>query len=162
MIISIIAAIGKNRELGFQGKIPWDLPDDRRWFRDQTTNRTTIMGRRTYESIGAALTNRKKIVLTSNRAYVARDCIVVASLEAALRYYPQEEEVFIIGGAEVYRSTIQIAQRMYITEVETESDADTFFPKFERENWDLKASRHHDSDSRHKYGFTTKVYERKA
>lgn len=129
-IISLIAAIGKNRELGFGNKLIWKIPDDVEFFKKTTLNHVVIMGQKTYESIGRALPKRTNIVLTRNKNFKSKDAKIAFSIEEALSK-AGEGEVFIIGGGQVYAQTINIADRLYLTTIDKTSKADTYFPKFD-------------------------------
>ncbi|MBN2323856.1 MAG: dihydrofolate reductase [Spirochaetes bacterium] len=130
MIVSIIAAMSKNRVIGNNGKIPWHIQEDMRFFKRKTRGHTVIMGRKTYESIGKPLSDRINIVLSKNSEFRAPGAIVIPSLEAALeRTAVNEDEVFIIGGEKVYEEALKKADRIYISLVEEDFTGDTFFPE---------------------------------
>ena len=136
MIVSIIAAIGKNGELGFQGKIPWHIPADFKHFKETTLGHHLIMGRKTFESIGKPLPGRKTIVLTrSNKKIEGVDCVSAVSKALAICAQRGEDEVFIAGGGEIYNLFLPHAQRLYISEVDFEGEADTVFPEINMEHW---------------------------
>lgn len=127
----MICAVGKNREIGLKNKLLWNLPNDLKHFREITAGHTVVMGQNTYESIGKALPGRKNIVLSLNPAYRAENCEVSGDLLGiADKYKDSEEEVFIIGGASIYKQFIQYAARLYLTLVEDSPKADTFFPDY--------------------------------
>jgi len=130
--ISMIAAIGKNRELGKDNKLLWDIKDDMRRFRTLTTGHTLIMGRKTYHSIGRALPNRTNIVLSHDKKFRPDDCLVVNTSQEAIRLAQEKEseEVFIIGGGMVYKLFLPYATRLYLTIVQDSFEADTFFPDY--------------------------------
>jgi dihydrofolate reductase len=128
MIVSIIAAMAENRVIGRNGAIPWDLPDDRRRFRSLTMGHPVIMGRRTFEAIGHPLPGRRNIVLTRQAHYRAEGCDVAHDLRSALEACEGSTEVFIIGGAEIYRQALPFAGRIYLTIVHAEISGDAFFP----------------------------------
>jgi dihydrofolate reductase len=129
MVISLIAALARNRVIGWQGDIPWDLPADRRKFRELTMGHPLIMGRRTYESIGRPLPGRATIVLTRQAGYLAPGCRVAHSLAEALALVADADEVFICGGEEIYRQALPLAERLYLTLVEAEPVGDAWFPE---------------------------------
>lgn len=133
MKISIIAAIGKNRELGKNNALLWDIPEDMRHFREVTTGHAVIMGQKTYESIGRPLPRRTNIIITFDTTFVAEGCIVCHSIEDALlcAQEKESEEVFVIGGASIYAQFIDRAERLYLTLVDQSFDADVFFPEYE-------------------------------
>lgn len=138
MTKSIIVAMGKEREIGVGPSLPWRIPEDMRRFKELTTGHTIIMGRKTYESIGKPLPNRTNIIVTKNQNYEAPGCIVVHSLDEALEKTDPGEEVFVIGGATIYKQTLPVADKMYVTEVdEIYPDADVFFPEFDLNEWQL-------------------------
>lgn len=133
-IISIIAAIGKNRELGKDNKLLWRIPDDMKRFKMLTMGHPVIMGRTTYESIGKPLLGRINIVLTRDESFNVPGCIVAYSLEEALTIAREtdKEEIFIIGGGKVYEQALPLADKLYLTIVDGTYDADTYFPKYSR------------------------------
>ncbi len=128
MIISIIAAMAKNRVLGKAGASPWHIPEDLRRFRELTMGHPVIMGRRTFEQVGRPLPGRRNIILTRRPDYEAPGCLVLHSVADALAACAEAEEVFICGGGELYRQTISLADRIYLTVVDRECAGDTFFP----------------------------------
>jgi dihydrofolate reductase len=131
-LVSMIAAIGKNRELGRDNKLLWKIPEDTQYFRDTTRGHAVIMGRRTYESIGRPLPDRANIVVSRDLHYRAPGCEVVARVETALARARELEkkEIFIIGGGQIYAEGLPHAQRLYLTLVEGEFEADAFFPDY--------------------------------
>jgi len=137
MSVSIIAAVGRKREIGINGSLPWHLPEDLKRFRGLTTGHTVIMGRKTYESIGGPLPDRINIVITRNQNYEAPGCLVVHSIEEALTRTNQGSETFIIGGAEIFTQALPFVEKMYITAVDKESPADTFFPELDPSEWKI-------------------------
>lgn len=131
-IISLIAAIGKNRELGKDNKLLWHIPEDMKRFKNLTTGHVVIMGRKTYESIGKALPNRINIVITKDRNYHAPNCTIVHSLDEAIHIAKEKEkdEIFIIGGGQIYQQTMPYVDRLHLTVIDASADADTFFPNY--------------------------------
>ncbi len=160
MMLSLIAAIGENRELGYKNKLLWHLPDDLKRFRELTTGHTIIMGRKTFESIGKALPLRKNIIITRQKNYVAPLCFLASSLEDALQLAKDDGEVFVIGGAEVYRSALPLASKMYLTQVNKKCEADVFFPYFEGLDWRILRKEDHNADPQHPFSFSFFEYER--
>ena len=128
-IISLIAAIGKNRELGFKNDLIWKIPEDVTFFKKTTSGHTVVMGQRTYESIGRPLPKRKNIVLTRDRKFKAKGCLIAYSIDEALEI-AGDEEVFIIGGGQIYAQTIKLADKLYLTIIDKDAPADTYFPDF--------------------------------
>ncbi|HEY6871240.1 MAG TPA: dihydrofolate reductase [Geobacteraceae bacterium] len=143
-VISLIAAMAENRVIGREGAIPWDLPEDRRRFRELTWGHPVIMGRRTFESIGRPLPGRRNIVITRQEGYRAPGCIVVHDLASALEAAGDADEVFICGGGELYREALPFASRIYLTVVHGEFDGDVLFPEIpaaefrEVERWPVR------------------------
>ena len=137
MNFSIIAAIGQNNELGYQGKLIWNIPSDLKLFKELTTGNTIVMGRKTFESIGRILPNRKHIVITRDSSYNISGIEVANSvLNVVGKYCNSDEEVFIIGGAEIYKQFLPYASKMYLTEIEERYDlADTYFPTFNKHRY---------------------------
>jgi len=130
MKISIIAAIGKNNEIGKENKLLWHLPADLKHFKEITSGHPVIMGRKTFESIGKALPNRRNIIITHDTTYKADGIEVAHSINEACGLCKNENETFIIGGAEIYKDAISFADKLYITEVDgQDKDADAFFPE---------------------------------
>jgi len=130
--ISLIAALGKNRELGKDNKLLWHIPEDMKRFKHLTTGHVVIMGRKTYESIGKALPNRINIIITQNTTYHAPHCLITHSLDEAIRIAKEKEneEIFVIGGGQIYQQTIPYSDKLYLTIVKETYDADTFFPDY--------------------------------
>ncbi len=132
MLISIIAAIGKNNELGKDNDLIWHFRDDMKFFKTTTTGNTVIMGRKTFESLPHALPDRRNIVITSNKDYKAEGAEVVTGVQEALNT-AKDDNIFIIGGGRIYSEFMKYADRLYLTEIEAEcEDADTFFPEFDK------------------------------
>jgi len=129
----MIAVTNEKRAIGFENKLLWDIPDDLRHFRDITFGHTVVMGSKTFESLGRALPNRTNIVIAKEKDYEASGCIVVNSIEDALEMAKKEEkndEIFIIGGGSIYQQFLPYAEKLYLTIVEDDPKADTFFPDY--------------------------------
>lgn len=134
-MISMIAAIGKNRELGKNNDLIWHFKEDMKFFRETTTGNTVIMGRKTFESLPHALPNRRNIVITTNKDYVAEGAEAVTSVEEALEA-AKNDNIFVIGGGKIYAEFLKFADKLYLTEIDAEcEDADTFFPNFKRDEY---------------------------
>ena len=161
-MISLIAAIGKNNELGKNNKLLWHLPADMKHFRDTTALHAVIIGRKTFESIGKALPNRRNIVITRDVKYKKNGVEVVHSLAGALDKFPdQNEEIFIIGGGELYKQTIEIADKLYITHIQAENkDADAFFPEIIPIVWNEVSHEEHEKDEENPFNYTFSIYEK--
>ena len=142
MRISIIAAMAKNRVIGRQGNIPWEIPGEQALFKKITLGHAVIMGRRTYESIGRPLPGRLNIIVTRNRNYLAAGCTVVHDLPSALNSCPQDEsEVFICGGGQLYHEALSLADRIYLTVIPKEIPGDTYFPAIPSTEFRVKESK---------------------
>ena len=163
MIVSIIAAMDRRRGIGVDNKLPWRLSADLKRFRELTMGHHIIVGRKTFESIGKPLPGRQMIVVTRDRSYEAEGCEVVHSIEDAMKLARDrgESEVFICGGAEIYAQSIEVADRMYLTLVEAEVVADTFFPEFDEQEWSERESVYQPADEKNQYSFTFKILIRK-
>lgn len=141
MLISHIVAMASNRVIGNQGEIPWKIPGEQKMFKEITMGHTMIMGRKTYEAIGCALPGRTSIVVTRQADYQAADCIVVHDLKSALdACAPDEDEVFIIGGGQIYNETLAITDRIYLTVLPKEVAGDTYFPEFSESDFQVVKS----------------------
>lgn len=139
MTISMIAVIGKNNELGKKGGLLWHLPNDLKFFKEVTSGSTVVMGKRTYYSLPKKLPNRRNVVLTLVDEEQPDDVEVVHSVGEVLNMFDQNEEIFIIGGASIYKQFIEFADKLYLTEVDAcDSEADVFFPTFDKSNYDVK------------------------
>lgn len=161
-MISLIAAIGKNNELGKNNTLLWHLPADMKHFKDITTLHTVVMGRKTFESIGRPLPNRRNIVITRDVNYKKEGVEVVHSLSEVLDLFPdKKEELFIIGGAEIYKQAFPIADKLYITHIEAEDkEADAFFPEIVPIVF-LETSREgYKKDDKNPYDYSFVVYNR--
>ena len=165
MIISLIAALTKNRVIGRKNDLPWHLPDDMKYFMQTTKGHHVIMGRRNYDSIPEKfrpLPNRTNIVVTRQGRLDLPGCQVINSMDAALEIAKKagEPELFIIGGSAIYQLGFPQAQRLYLTEIQAEIAGDTYFPKFDRNEWKEISRTHHAPDARHEYAFDFVIYER--
>jgi dihydrofolate reductase len=128
--ISIIVAMANNRVIGKNNDMPWHLPSDLKHFKTVTLGKPIIMGRKTYESIGRPLPGRKNIVISRNKDYILEGCETATSLEEAIKLVNYEEEIFIIGGGNLYKQAINSADMLYLTFIDLEVDGDTFFPDY--------------------------------
>lgn len=160
MIISLIAALDKKSGIGKENRLLWHLPADLKFFKKVTTGHTVIMGRNTYESIGKPLPQRRNIVLTRKEGYSAPGCEVSEDLFSAIKSCHKEQEIFIIGGADIYRQAIQVADKLYLTRVDVVMDADTFFPEFSMSAWKLIHLEKHKADEKNAYDYSFSVYQR--
>ena len=159
-MISIIVAYAKGRVIGKNGSIPWHLPNDSQYFKRMTTGHTVVMGRKTFESLRRPLPNRRNVVLTSSRTFAAADVEVVHSVDDVL-VLGKRDNVFIMGGENIYRQFLGVADRLYITEIDVEVDGDTFFPEWNRDSFTLVSAQSGILDDRNTLPHTFFIYERK-
>lgn len=159
MTISLIFAMDRNRLIGSGNGLPWRLPADLTYFKKVTSGHTVIMGRKTYESIGKPLPNRRNIVVTRNPQYKADRCEIVHSLEEALDI-SRNGERFVIGGAELYRQALDKADKLYVTLIDHEFEGDVHFPPFTPSRWKLVERIPGTVDERNVYPHEFLVYER--
>ena len=153
--------MAENRVIGRDGGLPWRLPDDLKHFKRLTVDHTVIMGRKTFDEIRRPLANRRNVVISRNPDFRPPGATVVPSLREALALGATEREVFVIGGGEIYRLALPVADRIYLTVVHAEVDGDTWFPAFERsDGWVLVSEETHARDARHAHAFTFRTYER--
>ena len=170
-MISIISAIGKNNEIGRNNWLLWDLPADMKHFRETTKGKTVIMGQKTFESLGRSptgepmgkpLPNRRNIIITRDVKYKVPGAEVAHSLAGALDLFPdQNEEIFIIGGGELYKQTMPIADKLYITRIEAEDkESDVFFPEIIPIVWNEISSEEHKRNEKNLFNYSFLVYEK--
>ena len=160
-MIAIIAAVSKNGCIGAGGKLPWRLPADLKHFKKITVNNTVVMGRKTYESIGARLPERRNIVISTSKELIAPGCLVVPDFSEAMKNVFPTENVFAIGGSRVFEAALPLAERLYLTEIDAEISGDTFFPEFDRNAWKEVSREHHEPDEKNQYKYDFVLYERK-
>lgn len=160
MIVSLIAAMAENRVIGRSGGLPWRLPDDMKHFKRLTVDHTVIMGRKTFDEMGRPLANRRNVVISRNPDFHPRGVTVVPSLLEALALGATENEVFVIGGGEIYQLALPRADRLYLTAVHANVEGDTYFPPFDLAAWALEEEEHHPADEKHPYPFTFRRYAR--
>jgi len=139
-MITLVAAMGKNREIGKNNDLLWKIPMDLKRFKLLTLNKTIIMGRKTFESLPGLLPNREHVVITRDKNYIAKGCTVVNSLEAAIN--ASGHNPYIIGGGEIYKQALPIADCIELTLVDKDFEADTFFPKINEKKWELYKENH--------------------
>jgi dihydrofolate reductase len=161
MIISIIAAMDRNRLIGNNNQLPWHLPADLAHFKKVTLNKPILMGRKTYESIGRPLPGRENIVLTRSVGLEIEGVTVVNSLEAAIEGQKDDAELMVIGGSTIYELVLPRAQRMYLSYVDGEFEGDAWFPEFDESQWTISDSVIQEPDEKNRYGCRFITYERK-
>ncbi len=165
MIISLITSIGKNNEIGKSNDLIWKFPADQKFFREKTSGHPIIMGRKTFESIGKPLPKRKNIVITRDKTYLRDGVDVVHSLKEALSSarttLAEKGEIFVIGGSEIFKEAMEIADRLYITHFEAEDkNADVFFPEIIPIVWNEVSHKEFKPDKENPIPYTFSVYER--
>ncbi len=161
----MIAAMGSNRVIGKDNDIPWHLPDDFKYFKEQTKGHYVIMGRKNWESLPPRfrpLPDRPNLVITRQDSYDAPGATIINSLSDALHIAKSndEAEAFIIGGGEIYREALGLADKVYLTEINSEFDGQTTFPELDDREWKEVSRLHHPTDDRHQFDFDFVVYER--
>ena len=161
-LISIVAAMSKNRVIGRGNRLPWHLPADLARFKRLTLNKPIIMGRRTWESLPGLLPQRTHIVVSRDRSYPAAGCILAGSPRDAIAAAGSAPEVMAVGGAGIYREILPLARRMYLTLVAAEIQGDVFFPSWDAERWQEIAREELPRDERNPYDLTFLTLERKA
>lgn len=134
-MISIIVAVAKNGVIGGENKLLWHISDDLKRFKAITSGHGVVMGRKTFESLGRPLPNRRNVVISRNADFVASGADVVGSLNAAVSLFDPNDETFVIGGGEIYRQAMLVADKLYITEVDKDYEGDTFFPCVDKDVW---------------------------
>jgi dihydrofolate reductase len=150
-VISLIVAASMNNVIGADGKLPWHLPADLRRFKEITMGKPIVMGRLTYESIGRPLPGRQNIVITRQSAYEAHGCDVVGSIDAAIERAGNADELMVIGGGELYRQFLALADRVYMTRVQTSVAGDACFPELCQADWDVVDRQAHAADERNAF-----------
>jgi len=163
MIINHIVAKAKNNAIGKDNQLIWHLSNDLKFFRKVTTGHYMITGRKNYESIGRPLPNRVMIIVTRDKNYTAEGSIVVHSIESALDLLKEKQvkECFVIGGGEIYKQTLSFTDKIFLTEVETSPEADTFYPELVEDDWQLLFSESHLKDEKNPLEYTFKLLKRK-
>ena len=159
MIISLIVAMDEERGIGVEGRLPWHLPADLKRFKSLTMGHHLIMGRKTYESIGTPLPGRTMIIVTRNPNYQPDGCMVARSLETAIEFARMdfENEVFVIGGGDLFEQAINLADRIYLSQVHATLPADVYFPEFSSADWQEMKAELVPADEKNQFAFTFKI-----
>lgn len=154
-MLTLIAAASENNALGKDNDLVWHLPDDFKRFKALTSGHYIVMGRKTFESFPKPLPNRTHVIITRQKDYtVPEGCIVANSLKNAIELCPESEEIFIIGGGQIYKQSIEIADKIELTRVHTTVEADAFFPEIDEDIWEVIQSEYHPKDEKHEHDFT--------
>ena len=162
MTISMIWAMDRDRAIGIDNKIPWRLPADMAFFKAYPMGKTVVMGRKTFQSFPKALPNRRNVVLTRTKGLRLEGVETVGSVEEALRKYGGEEELVIIGGAEIYRQFLPYADKLLVTEIDdTFAGTDAFFPAYDETKWALAETREGVRDEKNPYNYRFLTFERR-
>ncbi|WP_404428286.1 dihydrofolate reductase [Sutcliffiella horikoshii] len=158
-MISIIVATDRNNLIGKDNDLPWRIPADLAYFKKVTLGSTIVMGRKTYESIGKPLPNRRNIIL-SRKEFHADGCETLHSIEEVERVKEDGKELFIIGGAHIFKETLPIADLLYLTYIDEEFEGDTYFPEVNEQDWELVSSEKGIKDEKNPYDYYFKKYKR--
>jgi dihydrofolate reductase len=159
--ISLIVAMAKNRVIGANQSIPWHLPGELKMFKTITMGHHIVMGRNTWESIARLLPGRTTVVVTRQRDYRVEGAIVAPTLDDALAACRDNDEIFVIGGAQLYAAALPRADRIYLTEVDAEVEGDTYMPEFDLREWQAGAVTPYAADDKNPYSYKLTVYDRK-
>jgi len=158
--VSIIVAMAKNRVIGAGNRIPWHLPSELKLFKAVTFGHHIIMGRKTYESINRLLPGRTTVIVTRQPGYRVPGALIAHGLESAIAACGEDNEVFVIGGGELYKSALPLADRIYLTTVDAEPAGDTRMPDFDLGGWRETSFESHPADDQHRYAYRFSVYDR--
>lgn len=160
--LAIAVAVGENFAIGKNNQLLWHMPADLKFFKHTTSGHTVIMGRKTFDSVGKPLPNRRNIIITRDTQLKIDGVEVVNSLEAAIELTKEKTKaVFIVGGAQIYREALPITDTLYLTTIHHIFDADTFFPEIDRNDWEVVSSEPHKADEKNKYDYTFEVLKRR-
>jgi dihydrofolate reductase len=163
MIVSFVVAADENNLIGKDNQLPWHLPADLKYFKNLTTGHCIVMGRKTFDSLGRLLPNRTHVIITRQKNYQAEGVIVVNSIEEAINTCAEkgEEEIFIIGGAEIFKQALNNANRLYLTRIRHSFDGDTWLPEFNPSDWKEVNREDHQPDEKNVYSYSFLTYQRK-
>ena len=153
--------MGLNREIGIDNQLPWHLPKDLKHFKEITSGHPIIMGRKTYESIGKPLPNRTNIVISRKKDWFEEGILIVGSIKEAIKFGQKiDEDIFIIGGGNIFEQTMDIADKLEVTEIKTNIEADTFFPKIDPKIWTKTDEICHEKDEKNNFDFCFQTFQR--
>ncbi|PAK36288.1 dihydrofolate reductase [Peribacillus simplex] len=161
-MISLIVAMDQNRVIGNNNKLPWHLPADLQYFKKVTMGHPIVMGRKTFESIGRVLPGRENVIVTRNQEFKAEGCVVLHDI-AQIKMFADnhEEEVFVIGGAEIFKEILPFTDRLYITEIHETFEGDTFFPEIDENEWDEVSSNPGSIDEKNRFAHDFIILQKK-
>ena len=158
---TIVVAMGKNNEIGSDNQLLWHLPKDLKHFKEITSGHPVIMGRKTYESIGKPLPNRTNIVISRKEDWFEEGTLIVGSIKEAVKFAKKiDEDIFIIGGGTIYDQTMEIVDKLEVTLVEANLEADTYFPKIDSKIWKKTNEICHEKDEKNQYDFCFQTFEK--
>ena len=162
-MISLIVAASENNAIGKGNAMLWHLPEDLKFFKNTTWGMPVIMGRKTFEAVGKPLPGRTNIIVTSNPNWQAENTITTTSIENAIKVANETnaKEIFITGGGEIYKQTLPIADKVYLTRVHTTIDGDAFFPEMDINTWEVDFEKHVKADEKNKLDMTFQTWKRK-
>lgn len=161
-VVSLIVAASTNNAIGKNNQLLWHLPQDLRFFKNTTWGFPVVMGRKTFESVNKPLPGRTNIVVTSNPVWQAENVVSALNLEEGLKKAGEtnSNQIFIIGGGEIYKQAMEIADNIYLTRVHTEIDGDVFFPVIDKTKWELISYRDYDADEKHAYDYSFQFWKK--
>ena len=161
-MISLIWAMDENRVIGKDNQLPWHLPEDLKFFKRTTLGHPIAMGRKTHESIGRILPGRENIIITRNQDYQCEGCTILYSLDELYKLSQQnQDEIFVIGGAEIFQRVLLMADRLYLTKIHHAFSGDTYFPKIDMSEWELQSCEQGFQDEKNHYKYEFLIYYRK-
>lgn len=163
MVLSLLVAADENNVIGKDNQLPWHLPNDLKYFKNLTWAMPILMGRKTFDSIGKPLPGRKSIVITRNKDWQHESVEVVHSIEDAIDVAKQNDvkEIFVIGGAEIFKTSFEAANRIYLTRIHHQFEGDVYFPELDSSQWELVKAKRCEPDEKNAYAHTFQVWERK-
>lgn len=160
-MISLLVAMDQNRVIGKDNQLPWHLPADLQYFKKVTMGKPIVMGRKTFDSIGRVLPGRENVIVTRNRAYTNSDCTILHSIDEVKQFADaSNQEVFIIGGAEIFKAILSEADRLYITKIHAQFEGDTYFPLVDEKEWRQVSAIAGTVDEKNKYAHDFIIFER--
>lgn len=161
-MISLIWAMDENRLIGKDNALPWHLPEDLKFFKKTTMGLPIAMGRKTWDSLGRPLPGRENIVITRNPSFTSEGCTILNSVHELVQYSQKnDKDIFVIGGAEIYKLVLPFANRLYITRIHARFEGDTYFPEFNLADWELISKEKGKRDDQNPYDYDFEIYERK-
>ncbi len=162
MMVSFVAAASENNVIGYKNRLPWHLPNDLKFFKNTTWAMPVIMGRKTFESFGKALRGRRNIVITRQDNWKADGAIVVKNIDDGLKVARETDtnEAFIIGGGEIFRQSMPLANKIFLTRVHAAFEGDAFFPVIDEKEWHMKSNLNFDTDELHQYAYSFQLWQR--